>query len=171
MSNGFLTNIVILWGDIVPSIVLYHNSSENERVNKIPYLSNESAYSGDFRDSIDLHNPVFSINDTVSATYNYCKITVGGETRYYFARVENIRTGLSMIHCVLDVLMTFELSSVPVVPARSESVYNDYIIDAMQPAETRVQHYNLLFSGDNLDYNNMTMIAGIVGTGGTPTDF
>lgn len=171
LSSDFLTNIAILWGDSMPSIVLYHNSAENERVNKTPYLTNESAYSGDFRDSIDLHNPVFTINDTVSASYNYCKITVGTETRYYFARVENIRTGLSMIHCALDVLMTFDISNVPVVPARSESSYNDYIIDAMQPAETRVQHYNLLFSGDNLDYSNMTMIAGIVGTGGTPTDF
>lgn len=171
LSSGFSINIVILWGDHMPDITLYHNSAENERVNKIPYLTGETTYSGDFRDSIDLHNPVFMINDTISASYNYCKITVGTETRYYFARVENVRTGLSMIHCTLDALMTFDLSSVPVVPVRSESAYNDYIIDTAQPAETRVQHYNLLFSGDKLDYSNMTMIAGIVGTGGTPTDF
>ena len=160
-----------MWGDNMPNIVLYHNSAENERVNKTPYLTDETPYSGDFRDSVDLHNPVFMINDTIPASYNYCKITVGTETRYYFARVENVRTGLSMIHCTLDALMTFDISAVPVVPARSESAYNDYIIDTAQPAETRVQHYNLLFSGDNLNYNNMTMIAGLVGTGGTPTDF
>ena len=154
----------------MPSIIMYQYTGENERANKTPYFVAQSAYSGNFRESVDLHNPVFTIEDTIPANYNYCAITVGEITRYYFARVENVRTGLSLIHCALDVLMTFDLSNVPVVPARSESCYNDYIIDTAQPFETRVQHYNLMFSGDSLDYNNMTIIAGIVGTGGTPTN-
>ena len=154
----------------MPNITLYHYSGENERVNKIPFLSDDSPYSGDFRESIDLHNPVFMINDTVPASYNYCAITVGTETRYYFARVENVRTGLSLVHCDLDVLMTFDVSNVPVIPYRSASAYNRYIIDSSQPVDVRTEHFNLLFSGDNLDYNNMTLIAGIVGSGGTPTN-
>lgn len=152
----------------MPTIYLYRYSGENERVDKLSMLSDVSTYSGNFRDSVDLHSPVFLIEDTVPASYNYCCIAVGTETRYYFARVENVRTGLSLIHCDIDVLMTFDISAVPVIPARSASVNNPYIIDTRQPVETTIQHYNLLFSGDNLDYNNMCMIAGIVGTGGQP---
>lgn len=170
LSNGFLTNIVIMWGDTMPNITLYHYSGENERVNKTSALSDAASYSGDFRESIDLHNPVFMVNDSIPASYNYCVITVGTETRYYFARVENVRTGLSLVHCDLDVLMSFDVSNVPVIPYRSASAYNRYIIDSSQPVDVRTEHFNLLFSGDNLDYNNMTLIAGIVGSGGTPTN-
>ena len=170
MSSDFLTNTVIMWGDYMPNITLYHYSGENERVNKTGALSDAASYSGDFRESIDLHNPVFMVNDSIPASYNYCVITVGSETRYYFARVENVRTGLSLVHCVLDVLMSFDVSNVPVIPYRSASAYNRYIIDASQPVDVRTEHFNLLFSGDNLDYNNMTLVAGIIGTGGTPTN-
>lgn len=170
MSNDFLTNTVIMWGDYMPNITLYHYSGENERVNKTGALSDAASYSGDFRESVDLHNPVFMVNDTIPASYNYCVITVGSETRYYFTRVENVRTGLSLVHCDLDVLMTFDVSNVPVIPYRSASAYNRYIIDASQPVDVRTEHFNLLFSGDNLDYHNMTLVAGIIGTGGTPTN-
>lgn len=170
LSSDFLTNTVIMWGDYMPNITLYHYSGENERVNKTGALSDAASYSGDFRESIDLHNPVFMVNDSIPASYNYCVITVGSETRYYFARVENVRTGLSLVHCVLDVLMSFDVSNVPVIPYRSASAYNRYIIDASQPVDVRTEHFNLLFSGDNLDYNNMTLVAGIIGTGGTPTN-
>lgn len=152
----------------MPTIYLYRYSGENERVDKTSLLSDVSTYSGNFRDSVDLHSPVFLIEDTIPASYNYCSITVGTETRYYFARVDNVRTGLSLIHCDIDVLMSFDISAVPVIPARSASANNPYIIDTRQPVETTIQHYNLLFNGDNLDYNNMSMIAGIVGTGGEP---
>lgn len=99
---------------------------------------------------------------------NYAKFN----DRYYFVTDRELLIGGKMrLICKIDVLMTFDISNVPVVPARSESTFNDFVIDTAQPVETRVQHYNLLFSGDNLDYTNMTMIAGIVGTGGTPTEF
>lgn len=159
-----------MWGDNMPNITLYHYSGENERVDKSGALSDAANYTGDFRESVDLHNPDFLINDSVPASYNYCAITVGTETRYYFARVENVRTGLSLLHCDLDVLMSFDVSNVPVIPYRSASAYNRYIIDASQPVDVRTEHFNLLFDGANLDYNNMSLVAGIIGTGGTPTN-
>lgn len=152
-------------------IVLYHYSGENERVVKTSDLTDATTYSGNFRDRVDLHDPVFTVGADVSASYNYCSVTVGNETRYYFARVENVRTGLSLIRCNLDVLMTFNVLDVPVIPYRSASAYNRYIIDASQPVDVRTEHFNLLFQGGgDLDYNNMTLVAGIVGTGGTPTN-
>lgn len=174
LSNGFLIPIVILWGDHMNiTVKLYRYNGEPERVDKSQMLTGEKTYSGnhvDFRDSVDLHAPQFIINETVSAVYNYCAITVDGVTRYYFARVVNVRTGLSAIICDIDVLMSFNISAVPVIPYRSQSDYNRYIIDPTQPVDVRTEHFNLLFSGANLDYNNMSLIAGIVGTGGTPTD-
>ena len=113
---------------------------------------------------------VFPIESDVSPAFNYAEVEQDGTTRYYFARVENVRRGLSMIHCTLDVLQTFDLSAVPVVPARSSNRYNAWLIDTRRPVETTVQHYNVPFSGDNLDYANMSLIAGIVGTGGEPTN-
>ena len=163
-----------MWGDCMPTITLYKYAGNVKQVNKISMLTNSIVYSGEhtnFRDTIDLHNPDFMVNATISADYNYCSITVDGTTRYYFARVVNVRTGLSLIRCELDVLTTFDLSNVPVIPARAEMENNRYITDITQPVEQRTQHYNVLFSGGaNLDYSNMTLIAGIVGTGGTPTN-
>lgn len=150
-------------------ITLYNYAGENNRVGKT--LSGGSSFTTVvYRDSVDFHNPIFAIESNVSADFNYAEIEQGGVTRYYFARVENVRAGLSLIHCALDVLQTYDLSSVPVVPARSSSHYNPYLIDNRRPVETTVQHYNVMFKGANLDYNNMSMIAGIVGSGGEPTN-
>lgn len=160
-----------MWGDNMPTITLYKYAGNVKQVDKKSMLTNAALYSGDFRDSVDLHSPDFYINDTIPADFNYCEVTVGAITRYYFARVVNVRTGLSLIRCDLDVLTTFDLSNVPVIPARAETENNRYITDITQPVEQRTQHYNVLFSGGaNLDYSNMTLIAGIVGTGGTPTN-
>lgn len=170
MSTRLSCNTVILWGDIMANhITLYNYSGENNRVGKT--LESGTTFSTVvFRDSVDFHNPVFPIESNVSPAFNYAEVEQDGATRYYFARVENVRNGLSMIHCVLDVLQSFDLSSVPVVPARSASNQNHFLIDTSRPFETTVQHYNLRFSGANLDFANMSLIAGIVGTGGEPTN-
>lgn len=171
LSNDFLTNIAIMWGDYMPTITLYKYAGNVKQVDKKSMLTNAAVYSGDFRDSVDLHNPDIMINDTVPADYNYCAVTVGTITRYYYAHVVNVRTGLTLVRCDIDVLTTFDLTQVPVIPARTATENNRYITDITQPVEQRTQHYNVLFSGGaNLDYSNMTLIAGIVGTGGTPTN-
>ena len=151
-------------------ITLYNYTGESNRISKT--LSGGSTYSLPvYRDTVDFHDPDFLIEATISAAFNYCEIEQGGVTRYYFARVENVREGLSRIVCTLDPLMTFDVSSVPVIPARSSSHRNSFLIDTSRPVEVTVQHYNVPFSGgSNLDYNNLTMVAGIVGSGGDPTN-
>lgn len=151
-------------------ITLYNYTGENTRVNKT--LSGGLSFTETviYRDSMDFHNPVFNLESNISPDYNYCEIEQDGITRYYFCRVENTRRGLSTIYCDLDVLMTFNVQDVPCIPARSESANNAYLIDTAQPVETVVEHYNVPFNGDNLDYTNMSLIAGIVGTGGEPTN-
>lgn len=148
-------------------ITLYNYTGESNRVSKT--LSSGLTYSLPvYRDTIDFHDPEFLIESTISASYNYCEIEEAGVTRYYFARIENVREGLSRIVCRLDPLMTFDVGSVPIIPARTSAINNPYIVDPRQPVETTEEHFNILFSGANLDYNNMCLIAGIVGTGGEP---
>ena len=75
-------------------ITLYNYSGEINRVNKT--LSGGSSYTLPvYVETIDFHDPDFTIQETVSASYNYCEIEQGGTTRYYFIRVENVREGLS----------------------------------------------------------------------------
>lgn len=155
----------------MPSVQLYTYAGENNRVNKTPYMVPQGLpYSGDIRGSIDMHNPDITINATISAEINYCSLTNGSETYYYFCRVENVRTGLSVLHCTRDVLMISGIMDVSVIPSRSASRYNAWLIDTRRPVETTVQHYNLQFSGAGFDYSNMSLIAGIVGTAGSPTN-
>lgn len=152
-------------------ITLYNYTGESNRVSK--NLSGGITYDVPvYSDTIDFHDPEFLIESTISAAYNYCEIEEAGLTRYYFARIENVREGLSRIICTLDPLMTFDVGSVPIIPARVSAAgkNNPYIIDPRQPVETTTEHYNILFNGANFDYNNMTLVAGIVGTGGTPTN-
>lgn len=105
--------------------------------------------------------------DTTRFVSNYAKI----DNKYYFITDREILTG-GMIQFTLrvDVLMTYGVAAIPVIPIRTSVVNNPYIIDTQQPVEATEEHYNLLFSGANLDYSNMCLIAGIVGTGGEPTN-
>lgn len=153
-----------------PHISVYRYTGENNRVNKESDLTLIAEYNGNFRDSVDLHNPEFLVNATLSPAVNYCRILLDGVTYSYFCRTENVRTGLTLLVCHRDVLTIPGLLSVPVIPERSGSRYNAYLVDSRRPVETTVQHYNLLFSGDSLDYTNMSLIAGIVATGGEPTN-
>ena len=155
---------------------LYISNLDNREVNKGTKLASAGASYIDytdivFRDEIDFHEPVFTISADVSANYNYCSIEgADGVRRYYYAEVINVRTGLTVVRCSLDVLSNINTANVQVVVDRSSDVVNPYLVDGSRPVEVRVQHYNVPFKGGAfLDYDNMTLVAGIVGTGGNPT--
>ena len=158
------------------SITIYNYVGEPNKLDKTTSLGTAllTISSPTYRDSIDFHNPVFTFESTatLAPNMNYCKIVYGTITRYYFCRVVNTRRGMLTFYCYPDVLTTFAsaIKNVPIIPARSAVKNNPYLIDTRQPVETSVQHYNLLFDGDNFDYNNMSLVAGIVGTGGNATD-
>lgn len=153
------------------AITLYQYSGEPQRADKTSMLTSAVQISPlIYRDSIDFHAPVFDVQQDLSAAINYAKIEQDGRTWYYFCRIENIKRGLSRVYCDIDVLMSFDVMQVPIIPARTSAVNNPYIVDPRQPVETTEEHFNILFSGANLDYNNMCLIAGIVGTGGEPTN-
>lgn len=154
------------------TITLYKYGGNRKKVQKNLGEGTSIVGTITFRDTAELHSPYFTVGANLSADYNYCSISgVDETTRYYFCTVSNIRTGLSGVDCTIDVLKTYNVLDVPVVPARSSSRYNSYLIDGRYPIETTIQHYNVPFEGGAiLDYNNLTLVAGIVGSGGTPTD-
>ena len=160
------------------SITLYNYVGEPNKLDKTADLGTAvlTISSPTYRDSFDIHNPVFNF-ETTSANIpnvNYAKIVYGNFTRYYFCRGVNTRRGLVTFYCFPDVLTTFAaaIRGVPIIPARcaDNDNNNPFLIDSRQPVETTVQHYNIPFNGDNFDYDNMSLIAGIVGTGGNAQD-
>lgn len=154
---------------------LYVSDLDNREVGKGTKLASAGASYVDytilaFRDEVDFHEPEFTIAADVSTNYNYCSIKGADDVRrYYYAEVINVRTGLTLVRCRLDVLSNINPANVQVVVDRSADVNNPYLVDGSRPVEVRVQHYNVPFTGGaSLDYSNMTLVAGIVGTGGNP---
>lgn len=156
-------------------VTLYTYTGDDRVVNKS--LGTGTEYNDcTFRDSAELHSPVFTVQADVPASVNYCSITDhNGKTRYYYATVINLRTGLSVLTCRVDVLMTYkqELYELSVIPLRSASDngYNAYIADGAQPIE--VAKYNEIMNPVGydaslpdacLDYANMSLIAAVIGT-------
>ncbi len=151
-------------------ITLYVYSGENNRLTKT--LTNGAVFNQPvYRSEIDFHDPVFTIESTVSAVYNYCEIEEAGVVRYYFAQVENVREGLSRITCRLDVLQTYsaQIKNCPCIPIRSSDQYNSWIYDSQLPFEVAATSYSLPPVGQAgvdyavWDYDNMSLIVGAIG--------
>lgn len=154
------------------ALTIYHYAGEPQRVNKTLTDATPITPAPIYRDAIDFHAPTIDVEMDIDTGFNYCSIEQNGRTRYYYMRVINVRRGLSRLVCDIDVLMSYDVGSVPIIPARVSAAgkNNPYIIDPRQPVETTTEHYNILFNGANFDYHNMTLVAGIVGTGGEPTN-
>lgn len=128
------------------NVTLYHYDGDNRKISKT--LSGGILYSSViFRESIDFHDPEFTIEETVDPNFNYCEITFINESpgsnisKYYFASVENVREGLSLIRCRLDVLMTYAASimNLPVNVIRSSdmNIQSPFVPDPKAPFESR----------------------------------
>ena len=126
------------------TVMLYNTADDRRILTKT--LTGGLSYSGNVPGSIDLHSPIIDIEDTIPATYNYCSINVPiddvpahDQIRYYFCRVENVRTGLSRLYCELDVLQTFnaDIKNCIVCCKRSFVSQTPYINDSLAPIEQR----------------------------------
>ena len=126
------------------NVTLYHFNGDNRQISKS--LSDGILYTAvNFRESIDFHDPEFTIEATIDPSYNYCEITFDNESpaedvhKYYFASVENVREGLSVIRCRIDVLTSYAAAilPLPVWCLRSSQMQTAYIPDGKAPIETR----------------------------------
>lgn len=126
------------------TVTLYNTADDRRILTKT--LTGGSTYSGNIPGPIDLHNPVIDIEDTIPANMNYCSINVpiddapaNDQIRYYFCRVENVRTGLSRLYCDIDVLQTFNSSIKRCIVCckRTYTAQTPYINDSLAPIEQR----------------------------------
>lgn len=123
-------------------ITLYNYNGQNNVIGKTlesGLTFPVSAESILYRSAIDFNFPVVILESNISPAYNYMEIEQDGVTRYYFARVENTRAGLSTITGMKDVLQTFDLSNVTVIVRRTANMNYQcqYIVDDKAPIEAK----------------------------------
>lgn len=138
------------------TIILYSCNDENNKLNK--NLENAYTVSGNFRNIADISNPSFTLN-TVNPIekYNYCYIPDFG--RYYYAKINALRTGLYSLDCNVDVLMSFkeEISNLDAIIERGETNQNYYLVDS----EMKLYQYTRMQTlpiGQSFAYQNFVVV-------------
>ncbi len=136
-------------------ITLYKNNNNNKVVNKGYKLETYKVLNGTFRDSVNILNPVFQINNDEVPDCNYCYIA-DFRRYYYIDTITCVRTGLYEIECSVDVLYTYKddiLKSEQYI-SRQENEYNELLIDNMVTFDEDYE-YNIEYANiDELDYGN-----------------
>lgn len=110
------------------NINLYTNTSPQEFVTKS--ITAVATLTGSLRDGCSILSPRIQIEAaTIPASVNYVYIPDFG--RYYFAKINNIRTGLWELECEVDPLMSWatQLRQCSGILHRSESKYNTFLDD------------------------------------------
>jgi len=110
------------------NIQLLTNNSPSEFVTK--NIVDLGTITGNLREGCSILAPVFEIAQAaIPSGVNYVYIPDFG--RYYYARINNIRTGLWELECDVDVLMSWaaQLRQCSGIISRSETNYNTYLDD------------------------------------------
>lgn len=121
------------------TITLYQNTSEPHRVDKSEFLTEVGEYSGIFRDSANIVNPIIRIQTNDIPNFNYVKI--GILNRYYFVTdYDIVRTGLIDLYLTEDVLMTYRegVYKLKAFIERNQYANNPYLIDKKRIIEEGV---------------------------------
>ena len=138
-------------------ITLYKNNNNNKVVNKGYKLETYKVLNGTFRDSVNILNPVFQIENDEVPECNYCYIA-DFRRYYYIDTITCIRTGLYEIECSVDVLYTYKdsiLNSEQYI-SRQENEYNELLKDDMVTFDSSYD-YNIYYQNiDELDYGIAT---------------
>lgn len=130
---------------------LYRTSSEKNRLEKV--LTDEKKITGNFRDEVDLINPVIELTFGDTPLYNYAYLPE--VERYYFIEsVDAVRAGIWRVKLHLDVLMTYKdaIKELDVIVSSSHSnpYYNGYIegYDVRTDSETKFFENNFNENGE-----------------------
>lgn len=121
------------------TIMLYKNSSEPHRVDKTDFLTEIGGYSGIFRDSANIVNPIIRVQANDIPNFNYVKI--GILNRYYFVTdYDIVRTGLIDLYLTEDVLMTYKegIYKLKAFVERNEYENNPLLVDKKRVIEEGV---------------------------------
>lgn len=88
------------------TLTAYTCNCDNHIVDKTQYLTNSVILQGETRDnSIDIVSPDILVTSAVPLTCNY--VFIPRFSRFYYVSVTVIRSGLYLLRCTCDVLMSF----------------------------------------------------------------
>ena len=110
--------------------ILYNNKSDNREINK--NITEISTIDVTLYMDTDLLKPVFKVK-TFNKNANY--IYVPNLGRYYYIDDYTLSKQCVYLHCSVDVLMSYktELLNMECLISRSETDYNDNIVDTLAP--------------------------------------
>ena len=95
-----------------------------------------ATFNGNFRNEIDVKNPIFTVNTTNTNIFNTVNsFYIPAFSRYYFLESFNIlRNGIVEIHAHVDVLSSFKDSILQnsCIVKRGEKLFNAYLPDEKQ---------------------------------------
>ena len=112
------------------TINLYQSSAENNRIDKVPYLTLISTLTGTLKEETSIINPSILIEQATLPTFNY--VYIPDFNRYYFVKnVESYRKNLWRIDCHVDVLTTYRsgIFDADALISRSEYGYDNNLVD------------------------------------------
>ena len=95
-----------------------------------------ATFNGNFRNDVDIKNPIFTVNTTNTNIFNTVNsFYIPAFSRYYFLESFNIlRTGMVEIRAHVDVLSSFKDSILQnsCIVKRGEKLFNAYLPDEKQ---------------------------------------
>lgn len=142
-------------------IYFYSCSSEKERLVKT--LENETEYEGNFRNEVNVINPVLQIATDSMDLYtilNYAYIP--DLNRYYFIdRVESYRTGVITVYLSIDVLYTYADAIKELQAIVSNDTNNPYYSGNVKGHDTR-KTYERLTLENNFNSNGVYVMCAIM---------
>lgn len=115
-------------------IILYKNQDENNVVSK--RLEKIAEYDNAFsRDFLEIENPQIVIDGSIDRV-NYAYIP-NLHRYYYVTDTEHLRTGMSILKCHVDVLMSYadDIKSLTAIIDRSAGLWDAYLPDSEQRME------------------------------------
>lgn len=130
------------------NITLYQCNDDNNVVAKS--LLQALVVPCGFVEPLDLDTPQITINLANHSNYNYCSLSVGGITYYYYITGRTINKHNITLSLELDVLKTYQTSILTSMAhvVRSASNYDLYLQDNLITNEFNVQRtYHKLANG------------------------
>lgn len=126
--------------------ILYNNTSDSREINK--NLTELATINITLYLDTNVTNPVFKLKNFLNnANYMY----VPDLHRYYYINNYTLSTQCVYLHCSVDVLMSYktELLNTECLISRSETDYNDNIVDTLAPI-TENTAYTVKNFGENI---------------------
>ena len=141
-SNALITSDFLTFHAKYPTgLTLYQCAAEDNRVDKIAYLTEVLNIDGTFRQECDVIRPSVFIEIYSLPQFNY--VHVAEFNRYYFVRsFSTVQQRLWKVELEVDVLFTYrqQIRSLSAFVERNETRYNPLLRDALRPFENEPQH-------------------------------